>query len=346
MMQVNRFEAICPPWALPRENIPIHVKIEKSTTPKIKDIVIEIPHTLVLQDQINISESYYDGNRLTIRRCEHATGSDFDYFGFVVASTDLQQEVQKHVPIRLVVQYLDGTSMEQVITVKIFRPMLKFDSVPDKITITDGGLGGGLPVGLRFSGFGNIIINAECSINGKLVSIDNSLLDNVLNNIYNAAPGILDSDLTAKPDIGRARLLSSELRSLIESGDAKRIVVGGVTKEEKDLMLASLSMNEREKILNVFYDTLGDYLIKYIHDIIEKNPGNNVKLASQTKIHARLGMDVTHLELKITYADSLRNTYPPLQKNIQIVNQRKKSPTNITEIPLVLSVDETSAYSN
>ena len=48
-----------------------------------------------------------------------------------------------------------------------------------------------------------------------------------------------------------------------------------------DDILQNLGINEREKILNVFYSTIDGYLSKYILDIIEKNPSNNINNRKQ-----------------------------------------------------------------
>ena len=300
-----------------------------------------------LKDIINISEYKYDNNLLTVHQCEQAPSSTFDYFGFVVATTELQQELQKEVKIPIVFQYHDETVDELFAVAKVFRPKLEVEYVPNELILTDDVTKlPTLSIGLRFSGFGNIVVNVEGSVNGQVVTIDDSLWDEVLRQIYDAAPDIVEIDTGIDSDVGHANFLSNEFRKFIKSGDAERMVTGRATPDEVDGILQNLGINEREKILNVFYSTIDGYLSKYILDIIGKNPSNNIKLESKAKIHTQLGMKIVSLALKITYVDSLRNAYPPIKKQIRIVNQREKLSTDWIDIPLVVKANEISGFEN
>lgn len=339
-MQVQKFDVITPPWALSKEDIPIHIKIEKSITPKIKSATVSVPSGMRLNDIINISKYNYDNNLLTVHRCEQAPRSAFDYFGFVVATTELQQELQKEVKIPIVFHYHDGTIDELSAVARVVRPKLEVESIPDELILTDVTKPLTLSIGLRFSGFGNIVVSVECSVNGQVVTIDDSVWDNVLRQIYDAAPDIVEVNASINSGVERANFLSNEFRKFIKSGDAKRMLTGRATPAEVDEILQNLGMGEREKILNVFYNTIDGYLSKYLLDMIEKNPSSNIKLESKARIHAQLGMKIVRLELKISYVDSLRNAYPPIEKHIRIINQRKKMTTGWVDIPLVVKANE------
>lgn len=340
-MQIQKFDVITPPWALPKEDIPIHIKIEKNITPKINYATVVVPSNMKLKDIINISKYEYNNNQLIVYQCGQAPSSNFDYFGFVVATTELQKELQKEVRIPVILQYHDGSIDELRVIAKIFRPKLEVDHIPNKLILTDEVTKPPtLSIGLRFSGFGNIVVNVECSVNGQVVTIDDSLWDDILRQIYDAAPDIVEINTSIDSDVERANFLSNEFREFIKSGDAKRIVTGQATPDEVDDILQNLGMNEREKILNVLYSTIDGYLSKYILDIIEKNPSSNIKLESKAKIHTQLGMKIVSLALKITYIDSIHNVYPPIEKHIQIINQRKNLTTGWVDIPLVVKANE------
>ena len=343
-MQVQKFDIIAPPWALPREDIPIHIKMEKDVTSKIKHATVSVPPGMKLNDIINISKYDYNNNQLTVHRCEQTPSSAFDYFGFVVATTELQQELQKTVKIPVVFQYHDGTTDELCAVAKVLRPELKVDRIPEELILTDKAANPpALSVGLRFSGFGNVVVNMECSVDGQIVTIDDSLWGEVLRQIDEATFDIeVDKNITS--GVERANSLSKEFRKFIKSDDAKRLITGTATPEEVDEMFQDLGMNAREKFLNMLYTTIDGYLLNRILEIIEKNPSTNVKLESKTKIHAQLGRKIVSMVLKITYADSLNNTYPPIEKRIRIVNQKKESPTSWVDIPLVVHVNEVNGH--
>ena len=230
---MQKFEMICPPWTLPKEDIPIHVKIDKSITPKIKQAVITIPSNMTLRDTINIARHNYADKQLIIHECEQASGSDFDYFGFVVATTELPKELKRKVPLRIVFQYKDGTAEEHYAPVKIFRPKLAFDSTPSKLTITSkNNKTVTLPVNVRFSGFGHIVIQVECSIQGQVVSINDSILEDVLRTVDAEILHTANVDTNTESYVEHVRILSDELRKFIDSEDVRRMLIGGATIDE------------------------------------------------------------------------------------------------------------------
>ena len=54
-MQAAMLDVRCPPWALPREEVPIMVKIEKAAAGALSEAVFELPSPLRLADTITYS---------------------------------------------------------------------------------------------------------------------------------------------------------------------------------------------------------------------------------------------------------------------------------------------------
>ena len=65
-MQVHKFSINCPPWALPREEIPIYVKINKDVTPLLKNVKIDLPSYFELVDTINLTDHKIKGERIDL----------------------------------------------------------------------------------------------------------------------------------------------------------------------------------------------------------------------------------------------------------------------------------------
>lgn len=77
-MQVARFDVRCPPWALPREEVPIQVRIEKTVTEDLDEVVLELHESLRLAGTINVLEWEESDGRLAAKAIGRARRSEYD----------------------------------------------------------------------------------------------------------------------------------------------------------------------------------------------------------------------------------------------------------------------------
>ena len=192
-MQLHKFDINCPPWALPREEIPLHVKINKEITALLKNIIIDLPDCFRLVDTINISDRRIENRKIIVSEIGKAKRSDFDYFGVVVATEKPFTELKKEIPINIEFEYHDGTKEHLVQNARIFRPLLTLENIPKNIILSDRDREPPkIPLSLKFRGFGEISLRVECKIEGKIVSMGLSMVDEVLRRILHE--GIVPTD--------------------------------------------------------------------------------------------------------------------------------------------------------
>lgn len=351
-MQISKFEITCPKWALPREEIPIHVKIDKKITGKIKNAVLTVPDCFELTDTINLTEYTIDEKQIIVTNIGKANMSEYDYFGIVIATKEIFEELKKQIPITVKFNFHDGSIEEQTIYARIFRPLLEFEEVPKNITLTDNPNSDvNLPIGLKFTGFGEINLKSECKIDGEIVSSGTSVIDEVLHRLLKE--GFFpdeDSENKSGLTINQEYIhrVSNEVKNeFLKDEDIQKMVQNGQINDEAAQLLYELNKEEKEKFMSVFYKTVEGYLIKIISDILKRNISNNLQIESQTKIHTSIKLPVTEVTLRFFYKDILDNEYPPLEQKIQIIDKRENPSGFEVEIPMVITnVDESKAYKN
>ena len=349
-MQRTNFYVRCPTWALPREEIPIHIEINKDITKYLKNIKINLIDDFELIDIINIANHEVKDNTIIINEIGKAKKSDFDYFGIVVATKKLPSELKKEIPINIEFEYHNGTKENMIQNARIFRPLLSFESIPEDITISDNDESlPKIPIRLKFIGFGDISLRTECKIEGEIVSIGTSMLDEVLRRIINE--GIVNGDEnknTVKVNQNYVENITAQIREKFRKGENLQQIMKEqqITKDDIE-SLYELSHKEKEKFMEIFFKTVENYVTKIISDMLSRNPGDNLQLESQTKIHAQIKLPSTNVTIKFFYKDLLGNEYEPIEKVVQI-NDKRKNPSNFdVEIPLeIKDVDETKAYKN
>ena len=119
----------------------------------------------------------------------------------------------------------------------------------------------------------------------------------------------------------------------------------------KDIIdvLRDLDINQQQKVVKIWFNTINGYLVKIISDIFDRNPSSRTQLESTTKIYTKISLPVTAVTVRFTYSDLLGNRYPSIEKKIEIIDKRKgKNPAMpVVEIPLVISdISEENAFKN
>lgn len=347
-MQVSKFQITCPPWALPREKIPIHVKIDKTITSNIKKVVVDLPDCFELIDTINLIDYDVHDNEIIIKNIGKATKSEFDYFGIIIASKEPFRELKKQIAIKIKFVYNDGTSEKCTTFARIFRPLLEIEKAPDNIILSNESIHKPkLPFSLKFTGFGEIHLRSECEIGGQIVSHGTSVLDEVLQRVLKE--GLLTDDPENKGvQINEDYItnLSYQLKNdFLKDEDIQRMLKIGQIDEDTACTLYELNKEKQEKLMKIMYKTVEGYLIKIISDILKRNVSNNLQLESETKINTIIKVSTTDVTIRFFYKDLIGNIYQPIEQKIQIINKCENSAGFDVEIPLVITkVDESDAY--
>ena len=347
-MQAFKYKVTCPRWALPSEEVPIHVQLDKGLTPLLQSVNVTLHESLAFKNFINLTDYNRGGQALTIDSIGKSTRSEYDYFGFAVATTFPFEELKKAVPIKIKFNYHDGTSETYTEHARIFRPLLELGESPGRITITDSNANRlELPIALKFSGFGQIKIKAECKIGGRIVSCASSMLAEIIRKAAQdgtaPAGGGPETGVGANPDY--VEKTATQISALLQSRGKPAKIPDNPGGGYADA-LRELGQEPREKFMGMLYNTVEACMTPAISEILDRNVGANLAM-EPTRIHARIDLPVTKVTVRLLYKDLVGNAYNPVVGHVEIVDKRK-SPAGLgVKIPLsVKSVDESMAYKN
>ena len=255
-MQVTKFAITCPKWALPCEEIPLHVKINNDLVSKLKHVEIDLPSCFQLVDTINIAKHSSSG-RIIVSEIEKSQHSDYAYFGIVIATKKPFDDLKREIPIPVTFQHCDGTAETGHAHARIFRPLLEMEEIPASITLTEKSNGICLPLRVKFIGFGEITLRTECWISGKIVSTGTSVLDEILRRMISGKTA--DDDLKSQVTVNSNYIeemiaqLKNEFRS---DASIQRLLHEGRLDKEHIGMLYNLSKEEKQQTVGLLHKTM------------------------------------------------------------------------------------------
>lgn len=350
-MQAEKLGVRCPPWALPREEVPIQVEIEKDVTAALREVVFELPASLRLADTINILDLEESGGRLAVRAIDTARRSEYDYFGIVVATRAPFDELGKEVPVRVSFVMRDGSVDACVAPVRVFRPRLEFADAPDVIVLGGAGpRGRPVPIRLKYSGFGDVTVRARCAIGECTVSRETPFLGEILGRLLRyPAPhsGAALPCFAIEADPAPAALTAEEVKERLLSEDSARgMLNSGKIGADAARMPHALAGSGKEEIADPIRQTMPSVVAGILSDIQARTPGENVRLESRTAIVVPAEPPPGPLVVELWYADVLGNEYGPIKRTIQIDDRRAAGSGAGLEVPLDITADESGAYRN
>lgn len=345
-VQVSEFETTCPGWALPREEIPVYVKINKDIMRKIDCVRIFLDERLKLTDTINISE-YEGGQTVTVREIGKSTRSDYDYFGIAVATKTTPDSLKTQIPIPIDAVYRDGTKDRRFAHARIFRPRVEFASMPEKLVLSDAKGESAVQVGLKFLGFGEISLRAECRTGGRIISEGSSLPDE-----------------TQRRTVGEyAERAAGGLE--FEADAAERMIQERRMGDNAD-SLCGLARGGRKS--DTVRRTAERHLSQIVSEMLGRHLGYNSRLESQIRMRysrrappprsdgdgsqehrsgaAPMRPSRTEVQVRFFYKDNMENEYGPIERTISIVDKRAGPAGSEVMIPVRVDVDESGAYEN
>lgn len=344
----QKIEAEIPPWALPKEEITLYVKLKKDI--EFSKIIITLPKSLEIKDFINVVEHAQHDNIIEIFEIGKFTLSKKDYFGITIASIEPFDDLAVKSKISILLVERDGNVTEIETFARIFRPYLDIEKIPESISLNDVEETT-LPIHLKFKGFGDISIRIECKIGGNLVSEGGrSVMDRLFHGFLRE--GLFDKNLEQVDEKG----ITIDKTKLVRAFDEIKTKLRDVEffkelEKDKEITqeaiewLKSFEDPEQKKFMNVLYDTMEGYMIKQLTDIFARNISRHLQIDSGTNIIAEIKAKLTYLHLKIFYIDLANNIYPQLEKTIKIIDKREKDSELRVVIPIeVEKVDESEAY--
>lgn len=262
------------------------------------------------------------------------------------------RDLKKEVPVKASFAMRDGSVDTLVAPVRIFRPRLEFADVPDALALAGTGAGEhSLPIRLRFSGFGDIVVRARCTIGKDVVPRRTSILDEILERLLHDQILHPDAGLPGLPgaaaDPSAVLSVTEEFRKkLLSDGSIRSMLNAGKIDGDAARALHRLADSDKERLMDHVHKTMPAIVADALSDMRDRTPGENLQLESGTAIVAPAELAAGELVVEFRYADVLGSEYDPIRRTIQIDDRRHAGAGAGPEVPLVVTADESGAYTN
>lgn len=310
------------PWALPNEEIPIHLVWDPSC--QCDAIEVDLPSGVVLKDLFNVESYRQQNSSIRIERLKTP-----NFFGLVVASEELQEE--QRTMKQIVVRFLSGGKQvfSRTFTANIYRPRLSIVETPESVAIAEeGGFQHLVNISLKISGFGQIEIKTEVSTGGEFTERAEPLYRELVRRMVSVfRSGGAPEPQGIKIDPLYLQKRAEEYIARMEKGffpldvderdldDFRRWVAD---KENRVKVMDLLS----KQVENLLVDSLLFYFDRYPTDSVQLTRGKPAMLieSATQKVRIRFG-----------YRDVALNEYEPVEVAIQIDDKRidKREPVEL-----------------
>ena len=327
-------------WALPRENIPFHIKINNEL--QFDKIIVHLPKDFKLVEAINVGEYKIDNDDITILSVKKAKGSPEIFWGLVVTYIKIPDTLKFSRTITIDIiknnKKLHSFDME----CRIFRPMLKVMTTPESIELSDEKNSNKIPLELQYIGFGDIQIGIEARIGGNIVSKGESLVYEVLLRLYER--GLFKDEEEKKiPSVNKKNGLyieptfvsdiAEELQRIIDNNEIPSELLDEVAIEELKEYLSD--MKNRENFTEIIFGEVNTLLLSILRDILERNPEENIELRdARTRIKTKIDTPIENIQLKISYRDLMKNEYEPTEVLIPVNDKLTTHKNTLIELPI------------
>jgi hypothetical protein len=341
------------PWSLPNEKMPMHVTWSSDVF--FDKIQVKVPPDVVINDVLNVDEVSLKEHEATITKVKIPFEGVPHYFGMVVSAPIIYPELK--VARKIEVKFIRGEEVFYCLELygRIFRPSLEILDYPKEIDITDSGGSNRLPLSVKYTGFGDIELKIQADIEGKIVSVGESIVYELLRRLWQS--DIVkkkrreeSSDLKSKKhqvhlEPSYVQQMAQILQEKIDQGifPIEEIDSGAI----RDLKEWLTDVRTKDRFMEILYQKTQELLLDLIVDLFEKNPTDNVRLANtKTVIRTKIKTPVTTVTLKLLYRDNVGNEYPPIEKQIQVRDKRSETGPFIIEIPIHIEKWEDEPFLN
>lgn len=345
------------PWALPNEKIPLHVTWSRDVS--FDKIRVKLPSSFKVVDILNVDEAVVRENEVIIKKVKPFTKGVPSYFGLVIHCPTIFKELG--VARKISIEFLrkEETFYCLELYARIFRPYLEVMKIPEEVELFDRPEKNKLPLHLRYSGFGDIEVNIEGRIHGKIVSIGESIVYELLRRLWLAdivEKSAEEPDRTIDKEKERRKrelwVDPAYIRTVAQRLEEK-IEEGTVPAEELDAeAIADLrewlsDVKAKDRFMEILFEKTETMLLDLLVDLFERNPTDNVKLTNaRTMIRTRIKAPITQLDIAVRYRDKVGNEYPRIEIPVQVNDRREERGKMLLEMPILVEKWESEPLMN
>lgn len=316
MSEINVLSEYIAPWALPREDIPIHLVWEPSF--QYDTIIVELPEDIYLKELFNVDNYVDQGHTIVIDSLK----TD-NFFGFVISTNDIFEEYHVIRDIQVKFLFKSDVIFSKIFKANIFRPYVTVVEPPTEITISDTTrFDNLLHINLKLSGFGKISLYNEVITGGAFKARPEHLFQEIVRSIITTFneddADFEDKGIKIDPEYLEKQAL--EYIEKIKSGTLPLDVEEELIEEFREWVVDE---SNRSEVMNTITKSLEGLLVHSILFYLEKYPENNVSMP-EGKPFINLEEVKEQIRLRFKYKDAMDNEYEQIPISINVINETTK----------------------
>ena len=320
------------PWALCREEIPIHLLWKADF--KYDRIQIDFPSDIEIKELLNVERHETTDSGIVIKALKTP-----NFLGFYAQLGRVCEE--QHQKRHIKIDFYSGGELKYTHTfvANIYRPMLSLLQSPEKIVLSDKvDIRKLINISMKLSGFGRVQIKPEISTGGEFLARADRLYYELARRIastFRLEEGDLEAEKAIEID---AAWLQSMAESFIENMRAGKISLE-IDKSDLEEFRAWISdPDNADNVMKLVHGQLENLLIQSLLFYLEKYPSDNVELGAGNP-YTLIESATRKLRIRFRYKDALKTEYPPVEVEIPI-EDRRTDRSKVLEVPINIRWEE------
>ncbi len=307
------------PWALPKEEIPIHLVWTSDN--RFDQIQIIMSANMKIEEFYNVRDFITTNSETIIKRLYSP-----NFFGFTARSNRITNLTHEKKQIR--VNFLaNGTVVQsRLFVANIYRPELSILEKPTTLTLTDNSdVNHLLNVSLKISGFGNMEISTEVSFGGKFEPNIEPLFQELARRVASIArKTIPETTNSASVKEKKIRVNPLYVRRLTRTF-IDQVKKGQLTvldqRDIEDFQEWLKDEHNMKRMQHVLAEHLENIIIESILYYFNKYPTESVALyGGNPSVIIRNA--VQELVIRFKYRDAMLNEYEPMLIEVPVKDFR------------------------
>ena len=334
-------------WALPNENIPMHLRIDNDV--QFDQIIVHLPEDFELVETINISDFNVFGTDVVICSTKKTKSFSGVFFGLVIKYTKIPKKLKISKDLAIEIIKNDKCLISCTMECRVFRPLLEIVNAPNKLILVDGNESNKIDLHLRYIGFGDISIEIQALIEGDIVSKEDSLVYEVILRLYER---MSNEDKYVNDDMVGFKIekdfVNDIITKVMKQVDSDELSTELLCDEEQHFINECLKfIKKNENYAQIIYDETSNILLSILEDVLERNPEENIELKGRhTYIKTKINAPVKVINLIITYTDILKNEYPTLEFAIDVEDKLLTHKDASIKIPIKIEKIDAEPFMN
>ena len=315
------------PWALPKEEIPVHLMW--NPTLHFDHIQILLPPDMTIKEFYNVESFEKLNSEIKVRKLYTP-----NFFGFVVATNE--QTKQSHEQKEIAINFLADSKIQQsrVLVANIYRPKLSVIEQPETVVLKDDSkLNELVTISLGLLGFGRMEIIEEVEIGGKFQPNVEPLFQEMTRRLTSTFRSEISSLEKRKKIKINPEFVKQTTQAFIESIRSGAVPLKMNNADIEDLKKWMQDDSNYDKIVKVVSENLENILIDSLLYYFNRYPTEGVAISGGSLSVIIQSAD-ENLKLRFKYKDSLHNEYEPVLVEIAVKDSRTKNRDKELKIPI------------